>query len=156
MLVEYVRVFCVIKRKNYVDSKQCHLYLSQGAKAQKLCIILSFGAQLVTQNCFILSHRFHLTDPADNNKCVQPNKRTHGYHLKLHSTCTYVFVRQRETIIEIREEWKVDRQYEAILTIQTAHLVLGQSSGPHNNQFTRRNAQKRINSTRVFFRSISG
>lgn len=62
---------------------------SQGAKAQKLWIILSFGAQLVIQNCFILSHRFHLTDPADNDKSVQPNARTHGYHLTLHSTCTH-------------------------------------------------------------------
>lgn len=63
-----------------------------------------------------------------------------------------LFARQKETIIiEKQEEWKVDRQYEAILTIQSAHLVPGQSSGPHNNQFTRRNAQKRINSTRVFF-----
>lgn len=44
---------------------------SQVAKAQKLCIILRFGTQLVTQNCFILSHRFHLTDPADNDKSVQ-------------------------------------------------------------------------------------
>lgn len=62
---------------------------SQGVIDQKLYIILSFGAQLVTQNCFILSHRFHLSDPADNDKSVQPNKRTHGYHLTLHSTCTY-------------------------------------------------------------------
>lgn len=46
-------------------------------------------AQLVTQNCFISSHRFHLTEPADNDKSVQPDKRTHGYHLTLHSTCTH-------------------------------------------------------------------